>query len=39
LSYVSIPLCSGYFGERISLFAQAGLNHDPPILSFLLLLG
>jgi hypothetical protein len=25
-----------YFRERILLFAQAGLNHDPPIFLFLL---
>jgi hypothetical protein len=33
------PFCSGYFGGRVSLFDQASLDHNPPILSFLLLLG
>jgi hypothetical protein len=28
------PLCSGYFEDRVSLFAQASLDQDPPILSF-----
>jgi hypothetical protein len=25
------PFCSGYFGDRVSLFAQVSLNHNPPI--------
>jgi hypothetical protein len=28
--------CSGYFGDKVSLFIQACIDHDPPILSFLL---
>jgi hypothetical protein len=28
-------LNSGHFGDRISLFAQAGMNCDLPILCFL----
>jgi hypothetical protein len=39
LSYAASPFCSGYVGERLSFFAQEGLNHDPPILCFLLPLG
>jgi hypothetical protein len=31
--------CSEYFGDRVSLFAQAGLDVSLPILCFLLLLG
>jgi hypothetical protein len=31
-------LCSGYFGDRVLLFAQTGLDHDALIVSFLLLL-
>lgn len=32
--------CSGYSGDRVSLFGQGSLDHDPPpILWFLLLLG
>jgi hypothetical protein len=34
LSHTPISLCSGYFGDRVSLFAQAALNLNPPILSF-----
>jgi hypothetical protein len=30
------PFCSGYFGDRLSLFAQADLDCDPLILGFLL---
>jgi hypothetical protein len=30
---------SGYFEDRVPLFAQGGLYHNPPILSFLMLLG
>jgi hypothetical protein len=39
LNHASSPLCSGYFGDRISLFAQTSLDSDPPILSFLPSLG
>jgi hypothetical protein len=38
-SRASIHFCSGYFGNRVLLFSQAGLDHDPPILHLLLLLG
>jgi hypothetical protein len=31
------PFCSGYFGERVLLFDQAGLYWDPLVLCFLLL--
>jgi hypothetical protein len=34
LSHTSRPFCSGYFGYRVSLFAQAGLDSNTPILSF-----
>jgi hypothetical protein len=34
LSYASSPFCSGYFGDRILLFAQVVLNGDPLVLSF-----
>jgi hypothetical protein len=27
MSYADSPFCSGYFGDRISLFAPAGLDH------------
>jgi hypothetical protein len=41
---VPLELClllfySGHFGDRVSLFAQVGLDHAPPILSFLPLLS
>jgi hypothetical protein len=36
LSYVPNPFCSGCFGDRVSLFAQASLNFYPLILYFLL---
>jgi hypothetical protein len=29
LSHAFSPFCSGYFGGRVSLFAQDGLNHIP----------
>jgi hypothetical protein len=35
LSHASSPFCSGYFGNRVSLGAQAGLNLDLSTLSFL----
>jgi hypothetical protein len=38
LSQDPSPFYSGYFGDRVLLFAQAILDHDPRILSFLLLL-
>jgi hypothetical protein len=31
LSYTSTPFCFGYFWDRVSLFAQASLDHEPPI--------
>jgi hypothetical protein len=36
LSHTSSPFCSGYLGDGVLLFAQAGLDGDPHILSFLL---
>jgi hypothetical protein len=39
LRHAISPFCSGYFGDRSSLFAQAGLDGGPLILSFLPLLG
>jgi hypothetical protein len=33
------PFCLGYSGDSVSLFAQASLNHDPPILCLLPPLG
>jgi hypothetical protein len=35
LSHASNLFCSGYFGGRISLFAHADLNPDPPVSRFL----
>jgi hypothetical protein len=35
LNLAPSPFYSGYFGDRVLLFTQAGLNYDPPILSFL----
>jgi hypothetical protein len=32
LSHASSPVCCGYFGDGVSLFAQVSLDHDPPIL-------
>jgi hypothetical protein len=32
--YHSSPFCSGYFRDRVSLFAQADLDQDHPILCF-----
>jgi hypothetical protein len=34
LSNSASPFCSGYFGDRGSLFAQASLDGDPPSLGF-----
>jgi hypothetical protein len=39
LNHTSSPFCSGYFGARVLLFAQASLDYNPPILCFLLYLG
>jgi hypothetical protein len=39
LSHASSSFCSGYFGYRVLFFAQAGLNHDSPILHLLSKLG
>jgi hypothetical protein len=36
LKSCSSPFHSGYFGDRVSLFSQASLDHDPPILNYLL---
>jgi hypothetical protein len=33
LSHAYSPFCSGYFGDRVLLFAQASLDCDPPILA------
>jgi hypothetical protein len=33
-SHTSSLLCSGYFEDKVSLFALTGLDHDPPILFF-----
>jgi hypothetical protein len=38
LSQAPSPFHSGYFGDKFLLFAQAILDHGPPILSFQLLL-
>jgi hypothetical protein len=38
LSPACMPFCSGYFGDRVSLFAQASLDHSP-MLRFPLSLG
>jgi hypothetical protein len=35
MSYVSSSFCSGYFGDKFSLFAKASLEWDPPVLDFL----
>jgi hypothetical protein len=32
----SLFFCSGYFGDEVLLFVLAGLEHNLPILSFLL---
>jgi hypothetical protein len=39
LSCTFSPVCSAYFGNCVSFFAQASLDHDLPILCFPLLLG
>jgi hypothetical protein len=33
------PFCPDYFGNMVSYFAHATLDHGPPILGFPLLLG
>jgi hypothetical protein len=33
------PFCSGYFGDRVSLFCPASLDWEPPVLYFSPLLG
>jgi hypothetical protein len=32
VSHAFNPFCSGYIGDRVSLFAQPSLDHDPSIL-------
>jgi hypothetical protein len=39
LSHTFSPFFCGCFGDRVSLFAQASLDSDPPILCFLMLLS
>jgi hypothetical protein len=39
LSRASNHFCSGYFGDRVLLFAQSDQDHDPCILSLPLSLG
>jgi hypothetical protein len=39
LSYAFSSFCCDYFGDRVSLFIQAGLYSNPPVLPFLSLLG
>jgi hypothetical protein len=39
LSHSSSLFCLGHFGDSISFYAPAGLDHHPPILGFPLLLG
>jgi hypothetical protein len=34
LSPAPSPFCSCYFGNGVSLFAQAGLNYGPPVLFY-----
>jgi hypothetical protein len=34
-SHAFSPFCCGYFRDRVSLFVQASLDHNPPILSTL----
>jgi hypothetical protein len=34
LNNASRPFCSDYFGNKVSLYAQASLNLNSPILSF-----
>jgi hypothetical protein len=38
LSNTTGPFCSGYFGNMVLIFAQAGLGYDSSILNFPLLL-
>jgi hypothetical protein len=37
LNYASSPFGAAYFGDRVSLFAQASLGCNPPILKNFLL--
>jgi hypothetical protein len=37
--YASSSFCSGYFGDRVLVFAQASLDWDSPILCFPILTG
>jgi hypothetical protein len=39
LNQTSSLFCSRYFGDTVSLFAQVGLDHKPPILYFPLVAG
>jgi hypothetical protein len=39
LSHTSSSFCSGYFGDRVLFFVQAGWDCDPPSSRFQLLLG
>jgi hypothetical protein len=39
LSHASSPFCSGYFGDRVLLSVQIGLDRDPQILHFLATTG
>jgi hypothetical protein len=39
LSYSSSSFSSGYFGDRVLFFAQAGLGHNPPVLGSMLLMN
>jgi heterodisulfide reductase subunit B len=32
LSHTACPFCSGYFEDRVSLFAKVGLDFDLPII-------
>jgi hypothetical protein len=37
MSHNFSPFCSGYFGDRVYIFTQAGMDQDPPILCCFLL--
>jgi hypothetical protein len=39
LSHTSSPFCSDYFGNRVSLFAQTGLDCDVMILAIARMTG
>jgi hypothetical protein len=34
LSHPANPFYVGYFWDRVSLYVQAGLNHNPPVCAF-----